>query len=65
MSIGHAIVMQIAAPIDAAARTASSVSLHVEACKDCINDGIGSRETQTMTIEVFDIGSHILIVVSI
>ena len=29
----HAIIMEIAAPNDAAARTASSVSLHVEVAK--------------------------------
>ena len=31
--MGHAIVMEIAAPNDAAARTVSSVSLHVEVAK--------------------------------
>ena len=31
--MGHAIFMEIAAPNDAAARTVSSVSLHVEVAK--------------------------------
>ena len=68
--MGHAIVMEIAAPSDAAARTVSSVSLHMEVAK-AIHARIASmmawslEKTQTMTIEVFDSGSHILIVVSI
>ena len=55
----------------AAARTVSSVSLHVEVAK-ALHARIASmmalslEKTQTMTIEVFDSGSHnILIVVSI
>ena len=66
----HAIFMEIAAPNDAAARTVSSISLHVEVAKALharivLMMASSLEKTQTMTIEVFDSGSHILIVVSI
>ena len=68
--MGHAIVMEIAVSNDAAARTTSSVPLHVEFAK-ALDVRIASmiaqslEKTQTMSIEVSDSRSHILIVISI